>query len=93
MTTLAEFDALLARIDWHYQRSDDPTVYRRGAESTAALGPIERESPEHLSLIRAWRDCAYSELPRPDARAVRDRARREVMAAALELGPTTLEPG
>ena len=75
MTTLAEFDALLARADWHYQRSDDPTMYRRGAASMTALWAIERESPEHLSLLRAWHACAHSDLPLEEACAIRDAAR------------------
>lgn len=78
MTTLAEYDALLARVDWHYQRSDDPTEYRRGQAAMDALGRICDESPEHLALFTAWSNYAHSPIPMDQARVIRDATRREL---------------
>lgn len=78
MTTLAEYDARLRGVDWHYQRSDDPREYRRGEATFDAIHGIDRESPDHLRLLLAWRDCAHSPLPREQARATRDAVRREL---------------
>ena len=75
---IVEYDALLSAADWHYHRSDDPTEYRRGKASMAALGRIDEESPEHLALLTAWRNCAHSPLPRDQARFIRDATRREL---------------
>jgi hypothetical protein len=84
MTTLAEFDALLCRCDWHYQRSDDPMAYRRGAASMAALGRIDSESPAHLALLTAWSNYAYSPIPEEQARVIRDASRRELLQPTTE---------
>ena len=84
MTTLAEFDALLARADWHYQRSDDPTEYRRGRASMDALGRIDSESPQHLALLKAWSDYAYSPIHEEQARVIRDATRRELLQPTTE---------
>ncbi|CAB5194997.1 hypothetical protein UFOVP168_41 [uncultured Caudovirales phage] len=84
MTSLADFDALLARADWHYQRADDPMAYRRGAASMAALGRIDSESPAHLALLKAWSNYAYSTMPEEQARATRDAARRELLQPTTE---------
>lgn len=78
MTSLAEYDALLARVDWHYQRSDDPTEYRRGKATMDALGRICDESPEHLALLTAWSNYAHSPIPMDQARVIRDATRREL---------------
>lgn len=84
MTTLAEFDALLARADWHYRHADDPMAYRRGAASMAALWAIERESPAHLALLTAWSNYAYSPIPEEQARVIRDASRRELLQPTTE---------
>ena len=84
MTTLAEFDALLSRCDWHYQRSDDPTEYRRGKASMDALGRINSESPAHLALFTAWSNYAYSPIPEEQARVIRDASRRELLQPTTE---------
>ncbi len=78
MTTLAEYDALLSRVDWHYQRSDDPTEFRRGQAAMDALGRICDESPEHLALLTAWSNYAHSPIPMDQARVIRDATRREL---------------
>jgi hypothetical protein len=85
MTTLKDFDNLLARADWHFQRSDDPTVYRSGVASMAALCAIERESAAHAALLTAWSNYAHSPIPEEQARMIRDATRRE------RLQPTTAE--
>jgi hypothetical protein len=84
MTTLAEFDALLSRCDWHYQRSDDPTEYRRGEASMDALGRINSESPAHLALFTAWSNYAHSPIPEEQARVIRDATRRELLQPTTE---------
>lgn len=78
MTTLKEFDAMLARADWHYQYSDDPTAYRAGRDGIERLARISEQSPEHLSLMRAHSACAYSPIPQEQARVIRDATRREL---------------
>lgn len=84
MTTLAEFDASLARCDWHYQRSDDPTEYRRGAASMDALWRVTSESPAHLALFNAWSSFAHSPIPAEQARFIRDATRRELLQPTTE---------
>ena len=85
-TASSETNLSSAPREWHYQRSDDPTMYRRGAASMTALWAIERESPSHGALISAWSMHAHSPLPAEQARAIFDAARSEVLNATGESG-------
>lgn len=76
MTTLAEFDAQLARADFHYQHSDDPGEYRRGAAGMDQLRIIALRSAEHQALLSAWMSFAHSPIPVDQARVILDATRR-----------------
>jgi hypothetical protein len=51
---LKEFDALLARHDWHYDYSDDHRVWSRGSESNSKIMSAMRLSDNHKALYDAW---------------------------------------
>lgn len=76
MTTLAEFDAQLARADFHYQHSDDPAEYRRGVAAMHQLGLISLLSAEHQALLTAWANFSHSPIPVDQARIILDATRR-----------------
>lgn len=76
MTTLVEYDALLSRADFHYQHSDDPGEYRRGAAAMFQLGLIALLSAEHGALLTAWTSFAHSPIPVDQARVILDATRR-----------------
>lgn len=39
---IAEYEAKLASHDWFYERSDDPTVYRKGKTELDALRIMQK---------------------------------------------------
>ncbi len=51
--------------DWLYMMSDDPEVYRNGAESEADLARIAAKSPAHMEMYEAWREHAFGAGARP----------------------------
>lgn len=70
MTTpvaLATFYDELMGHDWHYDRSDDHGVWKRGCSSLAHLDTVAKTSPEHQALFRAMRDYQFgpSNTPKP----------------------------
>lgn len=52
--------------DWYYSYSDDPGVYREGAESEADLARIAAKSPELMDMYQAWRDHMFGSAAKPE---------------------------
>lgn len=51
--------------DWFYMMSDDPGVYREGAESLSNLEHIMRGKPELMAIYEAWREHSFGTGPVP----------------------------
>lgn len=51
--------------DWFYMMSDDPEVYRNGAESEADLLYAARKDPACMDMYEAWRDHVFGSGPKP----------------------------
>ena len=58
--------------DWHYMMSDDPEVYRNGADYERMLEEFAKESPEHAEVYEAWRDHHYNCGPVPKEPKMKD---------------------
>lgn len=51
--------------DWFYMMSDDPGVFRDGAESEALLLNLAFKNPDLTSIYEAWCDFHYGSGPKP----------------------------
>ena len=58
--TLKEFYTILARHDWYYMYSDDPSYYRAGEASSKRLQAIAQNSQAHKDLLNAWSKHMFS---------------------------------
>ena len=65
MTTKAAFWDMLNSHDWHYDRSDDHGVWKRGSEKGRQLGQISRETPAHRVLYMNFYNHIYFNEPKP----------------------------
>lgn len=64
-TPLATYYDQLARHDWTYMMSDDPSVYKRGSSSESAIKTTAKQSPEHQALFDAYSAFAWGRGPKP----------------------------
>lgn len=51
--------------DWFYMMSDDPEVYRNGAESEADLLREAWNKPDLTEMYEAWKDHMFGSGPKP----------------------------
>lgn len=65
LLSLADYYARLSRHDWWYSYSDDPGVYRRGADERAELERIGHRSAEHANLFRAFASWKFGTADKP----------------------------
>lgn len=51
--------------DWYYKYSDDPSVFREGAESEADLLRLAWDKPDLTAMYEAWADHVFGSGPKP----------------------------
>lgn len=58
--------------DWFYMMSDDPEVYRNGAESEADLLRLAYAKPVLAEIYEAWREYQFNSGPKPKEPSMED---------------------
>ena len=63
--TLQEYWKMLSLHDWHYQYSDDHSVWRRGHLAQKEVERVSGQSEAHLALHNGWIEwlCGNGEQP------------------------------
>ena len=56
---LKQFDELLAGHDWHYDYSDDYSVWTRGMNESRFIAVIAKSSDAHRALFNAWQEYIH----------------------------------
>lgn len=51
--------------DWFYHMSDDPSVYREGADRESDILAIAEKSPAHRAVYEAWRAYHFESGEKP----------------------------
>ena len=64
--TLQEFYDALEWHDWHYQYSDDRSVYKRGDEQQRKIEQWANEHPEHKRLFDEFAAYVRGSGPKPE---------------------------
>lgn len=64
-TPLSEFHARLSQHNWHFDDTEDHSVYRAGADERRELIEISRQTPAHTDLMNQWCAHVFEGAPKP----------------------------
>jgi hypothetical protein len=84
--TLEQFDAFVKRLslhDWHYDYSDDYSVYRAGKTRFEGIARDAGVHPMYRQAYDAWHTYVYGSKGTADARTQRDQRINEIRAELL----------
>lgn len=65
MTTLSDYYKMLQAHDWHYEMSDDRSVYKRGQAERTRLRMTSEESAKHAALYTDYYLYVTQGKPKP----------------------------
>ena len=63
---LDDFWELCEAHDWHYERSDDPSVYRKGRANLIRLSLISEQTEDHFKLYADYIAYKFNNNPKPE---------------------------
>lgn len=63
--SVLEFYDELAKHDWHYEMTDDPSVWRKGSVNHKRLLGIAKKSQQHRDMYNAWNRHIFAKGPKP----------------------------
>lgn len=86
MLTLEQFNdfvTLLALHDWHYDYSDDMSVWRKGSAHRALIDESKRKHPMYHQAYEAWHTYIYRSHRNAENRQVLEQTIKELRAELL----------